>query len=164
MMTFNELWEIFKDEIPNRIQDHSGLNYFVTNRSKFEGWLKVEIVDILSKYSNEIYPEKDRIDIVFEDWAIELKTSNTNYRYEGVVNKTKNIKGNRESIIKDIDDLKNNDEYKNKAVLFIIFPLTLGKVDWEMHIEQISSNLKELKYKEFSFSNNVKSVLYFGLV
>lgn len=163
-MTFNELWEIFKEEIPNKIQYHSGLSYFVKNRSKFEGWLKVEIVDILSKYSNEIYPEKDRIDIVFEDWAIELKTSNTNYRYEGVVNKTRPITRNIESIIKDIDDLQNNHKYNNKAVLFIIFPLTLDKADWEVHISQIKTKVQELKYQEFSFNNDVKSVLYFGLV
>ena len=163
-MTFNELWEILKIEIPFKITNNLGLNHFITNRSKFEGWLKVETIEILSKYSNDIYPEKNRIDVVLENWAIELKTSNTNYRYEGVINKSRPTTKNIKSIIKDIDDLKSNNNYENKAVLFIIFPLTLNKTGWNTHISQIESNLKELRYHEFSFNNGVKSVLYFGLV
>lgn len=163
-MTFDKLWEIFNLEIPKKIEKHKGLNYFVFNRSKFEGWLKVEIIDILTNYTNDITPEKDRIDIVVEDWAIELKTSNTNYRYENVENKTRPITKNVSSIIKDIKDLEHNINYENKAVLFIIFPLDLNNSSWEQHIQKIENKLKELKSIEFNFENGVKSVLYFGLV
>jgi len=90
-MTFQELWNILEKEIPNKISQHNGLNFFIKNRAKFEGWFKVELCDILSKYTNNITPEKDRIDVVFDDWALELKTSNTNYRYENVKNKTRPI-------------------------------------------------------------------------
>lgn len=163
-MTFNELWDIFNIEIPEKIVNHKGLNYFVSNRSKFEGWLKVEIVDILTKYTNNITPEKDRIDIVVEDWAIELKTSNTNYRYDNVENKKRPVTKNVSSIIKDINDLEHNVNYENKAVLFIIFPLDLTTPSWNQHIQKIENELDELKFKEFSFENGVKSILYFGLV
>lgn len=91
-MTFNELWDIVEVEVPNTINNHEGLNFFIKNRSKFEGWFKVELCDILSKYTENVTPEKDTIDIVFDEWAIELKTANTNYRYEGVESKTKPIK------------------------------------------------------------------------
>lgn len=163
-MTFNELWEIFNIEIPQRILNSKGLNYFVSNRSKFEGWLKVEIIDILTKYTNNITPEKDRIDVVVEDWAIELKTSNTNYRYDNVENKTRPVTKNVSSIIKDIKDLEHNVNYDNKAVLFIIFSLDLNNLSWQQHIQKIENELVELKSKEFNFENGVKSVLYFGLV
>ena len=163
-MTFEELWNILEKEVPNKINEHNGLNFFVKNRAKFEGWLKVELCDILSKYTDNITPEKDRIDIVFDNWALELKTSNTNYRYEHVENKTRPITKNVKSIIKDILDLKNNSTYSNKAVVFIIFPLSKDTNDWNKHILKIKNELQELKEKEFSFKNGVNAILYCGLV
>lgn len=163
-MTFEELWNILEQEVPNKINQHDGLNFFIKNRAKFEGWFKVELCDILSKYTNNIIPEKDRIDIVFDDWALELKTSNTNYRYKDVENKTRPVTKNVMSIIKDIVDLRNNENYKNKAVVFIIFPLSKTTTDWDKHIAKINNELKELKEKEFSFKNGTSAVLYCGLV
>ena len=163
-MTFEELWKILEQEIPNKINRHNGLNFFIKNRSKFEGWFKVELCDILSKHTKNIIPEKDRIDIVFDDWALELKTSNTNYRYENIENKTRPVTKNVTSIIKDIKDLRNNENYKNKAVVFIIFPLSKTTKDWDKHISKIKRELKELKEKEFSFQNGVNAMLYCGLV
>ena len=163
-MRFENLWDILQKEIPEKIHQHNGLNFFVQNRAKFEGWLKVELCDILAKYTNNITPEKDRIDIVFDDWALELKTSNTNYRYAGVENKTRPITNNIESIIKDIRDLKSNTNYRKKAVVFIIFPLSKTTKDWVQHITKIKTELQELKEKEFSFKNGINGILYCGLV
>jgi len=163
-MTFAELWNVFEQEVPNKINNHDGLNFFMKNRAKFEGWFKVELCDILSKYTKNIIPEKDRIDIVFDDWALELKTSNTNYRYENVENKTRPITKNVTSIIKDIKNLRNNKNYKNKAVVFIIFPLSKTTKEWDKHILKIKNELQELKEKEFNFKNEVNAILYCGLV
>jgi len=163
-MTFEELWNILDQEVPNKINQHNGLNFFIKNRAKFEGWFKVELCDILSKYTNNITPEKDRIDIVFDDWALELKTSNTNYRYKGVENKTRPVTKNVNSIIKDIVDLRNNKNYKNKAVVFIIFPLSKITKNWDRHISKIEHELQELKEKEFSFESGTHAILYCGLV
>lgn len=163
-MTFEELWDILEQEIPNRIKQHDGLNFFVKNRAKFEGWFKVELCDILSKYTNNLTPEKERIDIVFDDWALELKTSNTNYRYEDVENKNKPVTKNVTSIIKDIVNLKNNKNYNQKAVVFIIFPLSKTTQGWNNHISEIKNKLQELKEKEFSFKNGTNAILYCGLV
>ncbi|SFV53908.1 hypothetical protein MNB_SM-7-985 [hydrothermal vent metagenome] len=163
-MTFDALWKILEKEIPNKINQHDGLNFFIKNRAKFEGWFKVELCDILSKYTNNITPEKDRIDIVFDNWALELKTSNTNYCYKDVENKTRPITKNIMSIMKDIIDLRDNKNYKNKAVVFIIFPLSKNTKDWNKHILKIKNELKELKEKEFSFKNGVNAILYCGLV
>jgi len=164
-MNFDELWNILKKDVPKKISENEGLNYFVVNRAKFEGWLKVEICDTLSKHTNNITPEKDRIDIVFDnEWALELKTSNTNYRYAGVINKHRPITKNIESIINDIQSLKNNKTYLKKAVVFIIFPLTNEKMEWHPHLLKIKNELQELNEKEFTFSNGIKAVLYCGLV
>ena len=120
--------------------------------------------DILSKYTNNITPEKNRIDIVFDNWALELKTSNTNYRYENVENKTRPVTKNVASIIKDIVDLRNNTNYGNKAVVFIIFPLSKTTQDWSKHILKIKNELQELREKEFSFQGGTNAILYCGLV
>ena len=163
-MTFEELWNILEKEVPNKINQHNGLNFFIKNRAKFEGWLKVELCDILSKHTNNITPEKDRIDIVFDNWVLELKTSNTNYRYENVENKTKPVTKNVTSIIKDIIDLRNNKNYNKKAVIFIIFPLSKTTEAWNEHISKISKELKELKEKEFNFKSGTSAIFYCGLV
>lgn len=163
-MTFNELWDILEDKVPHKINNHNGLNFFIKNRSKFEGWFKVELCDILSKHTKNITPEKDNIDIVFDNWALELKTSNTSYIYENVENKNKPITENVASIIKDIVDLRNNTNYENKAVIFIIFPLSKTTEGWNKHISKIQNELRELKEKEFSFQSGTNAILYCGLV
>lgn len=163
-MTFEELWNIIEQEVPSKINQHKGLNSFIKNRAKFEGWFKVELCDILSKYTNNITPEKDRIDIVFDDWALELKTSNTNYQYKDVENKTRPVTKNVTSIIKDIVDLEKNENYKNKAVVFIVFPLSKNTTNWDKHILKIKDELKELKEKEFSFESGTNAMLYCGLI
>lgn len=163
-MTFQELWDILEKEIPRKINQHDGLNYFIKNRAKFEGWFKVELCDILSKHTKNITPEKDRIDIVFDDWALELKTSNTNYRYENVENKTRPVTKNVTSIIKDITDLRNNKNYSKKAVVFIIFPLSKNTKEWEQHLVKIQNELQKLNEKEVFFKNGVSAMLYCGLV
>jgi len=163
-MKFEKLWKIIKKKIPKKINKHKGLNLFIENRAKFEGWFKVELCDILSKYTDNITPEKDRIDIVFDNWALELKTSNTNYRYKNVKNKNKPITKNIGSIIKDIKDLKDNENYSKKAVIFIIFPLDKTSFGWSQHIKKIKNELQVLEEKEFSFNNGIKAILYCGLV
>lgn len=159
-MTFDKLYEKIYTNIIPIIENKKGLNQFASERAKFEGWLKSEIIDIL--YNNNPIPEKDYIDVVFDDWALELKTTNTSYKYENVIDKTKPISDNVKKIINDIKSLKKNHKYKNSAVLFIVFPLELPNKNWEKHLNKIK--LEKLKHEEFSFQNGIKGILYFGLV
>jgi len=162
-ITFEKLAEfLFRDIIP-KLEKNNGLSVFAEERAKFEGWLKVELCESLSKYFPTIIPEKDRIDIVFLDWAIELKTVNTNYRYENVKNKIRPITKNIKGIIKDIKKLKSTD-YTNKAILFIVFPVIHNNKTWQTHFQKISNELNLYKHREFKFKNHVPGVMYFGLV
>jgi len=100
--------EITKDII-QKIESHRGISEFIKNLSKFEGWLKVEIVDSAIKLKcTEVIPEKNWIDITFKheskNYAIELKTINTNYQKK-YSRKIRPITKNIEGIIKDINDL-----------------------------------------------------------
>lgn len=169
--TFKELANIIFDGIIPKLEKNDGLAIFARNRSKFEGWLKVELCGILSRYFPTIIPEKeidkdrkDKIDITFDNWAIELKTVNTNYRgYGNVVNKQRPITKNIKGIINDIEKLKTTN-YVHKAVLFIVFPVTPDKKPWQNHLEKISKHLKKIEYREFKFKNNVPGIVYFGLI
>ncbi len=104
---FDDMWLKIVGSFIGKIQSHKGLEFFASNRNKFEGWMKVELCETLANSSNNIKPEKDRIDIVINDnFAIELKTINTNYRTENVKNKIRPITKNIDSVCSDIDKLK----------------------------------------------------------
>ena len=93
-MEFEDLTNLIFSEIKPKLGNNQGLSLFAKERAKFEGWLKVELCDSLSKYFGDVAPERNRIDITFGNWAIELKTINTNIRYENVKNKTRPITKN----------------------------------------------------------------------
>lgn len=90
-MEFLKIKEIVFNELKPKLENNNGLAIFAKERAKFEGWLKVELIEILSNYFNSITPENNWIDITFEEWAIELKTVNTNIRYPNVNNKQRPI-------------------------------------------------------------------------
>jgi len=161
---FKKLVEIVFDEMVPKLETNKGLTIFVRERAKFEGWLKVELCEILSKYFSSVIPEKDRIDIVFDNWAIELKTVNTNYRYHGVKNKTRPIKTNRKGVIKDIEKLSGMASPPNKAVLFVVYPVEHDHRYWSKHLGEILEKLSDIRYKEFRFRGGFPGVIYFGLV
>ncbi|MDO9028171.1 MAG: hypothetical protein Q7U68_04850 [Candidatus Roizmanbacteria bacterium] len=164
-MNFQELWDNVSQNIVDVLSTNTGLQFFAKNRAKFEGWMKVELCGVLSKYTSDIIPEKNRIDIVVENWAIELKTINTNYRCENVENKIRPITKNIQSVIDDINQLKNNSEYTNKAVAFIVFPLPQNNTDkWIQHIDKIKNELDAIKEIDFKFANNIRGRFYLGLI
>lgn len=132
----------------------------------------MEIVAFLNRHGDEnICPEKEtkkgkqKIDITSKNWAIELKTVNTNYSCKGVENKTKAITDNINGIIKDIEKLKRETiKNKNAAVIFIVFPLNLPKnKKWDEYLKRISKKLSCLKNVQFKVGE-VPVVLYIGKV
>lgn len=131
-MEFKDLTKLIFDEIKPKLENSQGLSIFAKERAKFEGWLKVELCDSLSKYFKDIAPERDKIDITFLNWAIELKTVNTNYRYKNVEIKTRPITMNVQGVIDDIENLKSTN-YDHKAILFVAFPVTHDNEYWQAH-------------------------------
>lgn len=163
-MKFEDLQELLFSNLNKIIKNHESLAIFASNRSKFEGWLKVELIQILKNHGcKDVLPEKERIDITFDNWALELKTCNTSYRYKGIVNKTRTITTNIQEILNDVESLKKT-TYDNKAVFFIVFPLESEKREWKQHIDKISKNCKDTKYLQFQFANNISGVMYMCLI
>ena len=162
-MEFEDLSNLIFNEIKPKLENNQGLSIFAKERAKFEGWLKVELCNSLSKYFKDVTPEKNRIDVTFENWAIELKTVNTNIRCENVKNKTRPITKNKQGVINDIKKLKSND-YTNRAILFVVFPIIHNNKNWQIQLQRISKLLREIKYVNFNFKNEIPGVIYFGSI
>ena len=163
---FTTLADIIFRELSKATAEHEGLEVFAIERAKFEGWVKVELVRILRKYSKSIVPEKEGVDIVADEWAIEIKTINTNYTCHLVKKKHRPITENVKGILEDIEKLKNYTKYKNRVVFFIVFPLPESAMNtWqEKHLSKIQANLRRLLSYRFKFKNNVPGVMYLGYV
>ena len=162
-MEFEDLDKLIFNEIKPKLENNQGLSIFAKERAKFEGWLKVELCDSLSKYFKDVAPERNRIDVTFENWAIELKTVNTNIRYENVKNKHRPITKNTQGVINDIKKLKSID-YTNKAILFVVFPIIHSNKNWQVQLQRISKLLREIKHVNFNFKDEIPGVVYFGSI
>ncbi len=93
-------------------------------RAKFEGWLKFELAQVISKEFKNVNIESSysdsnkKCDISFEKgdtlYYLELKTPNTSYKVDGIEDKTRPITDNINSIIDDIKKVGENDIKKLK--------------------------------------------------
>ena len=165
-MQFNTLADIIFRELAECISGHEGLEVFAVERAKFEGWVKVELVRILKSVFNRVVPEEEGIDVVAGEWAIEIKTVNTNYVHPMVKRKHRPITKNVEGVLEDIEKLRKNTRFKNKAALFIVFPLPENAMDtWQQkHLSKIMNELRNLASRRFRFRNGVPGVMYLGQV
>ncbi|EDM24610.1 hypothetical protein CMTB2_03803 [Caminibacter mediatlanticus TB-2] len=175
MFLGNKMNYIFRKiikEISKKINNKKGLEVFAIHRAKFEGWLKVEICDILLSFTQEVKVEYGKngkkIDIFFKynkcGYYIELKTINTSYKCNYVVRKNKPITNNLESVINDINKLKNL-KNGNKYIFFIVFLLPKNKVqsfEDNINFKEIESNVNKIESFNGKFSNNVPFKIYIG--
>ena len=162
-MEFEDLSRVVFDELKPKLEHHKGLSIFARERAKFEGWLKVELCDSLTKHFDDVTPEKERIDITSGNWAIELKTINTNIRFKNVRDKSRPITKNTQGVIDDIEKLRAS-KYPNKAVLFAVFPIWHSNENWQRQFRRINERLSDIKFIEFSFQGKIPGALYLGLV
>jgi hypothetical protein len=160
-MEFLEITKILFRGLKQKLENDKGLAVFAKERAKFEGWLKVVLVGILSDYFSDVVPENSRIDLTFGEWAIELKTMNTNIRYTNVKNKHRPITKNVDGVIKDITNLKSCDFLK-KGILFIVFPIEHENEYWQIQLNKIKNKLSRIEYMQFLFFNKIPGVIYFG--
>ena len=163
--SFDELADLVFSKLSALMAEHEGLEIFAVERAKFEGWVKVELVGILKRHFETVVPEAGGIDVVADDWAIELKTVNTNYRHPLAKSKTRPVTYNVKLVLRDIEKLRRTN-YPKKAVLFIVFPLPDKSLEkWEKtHLSKIRSKLRKLRHHGFEFRNGVPAIIYLGYV
>lgn len=167
-VTFDNLSKCLFERLPEHIQNESSLSIFAEQRAKFEGWLKVATCSSLTEGGFEgVIPEKHRIDVMFDGWAIELKTLNTNYRYSNAINKHRPITKNVQGVVDDIEALRASTKLEgiNKAVLFVVFPVEHDKIEWQNHLAKIRESLRgNIAYHSFKFNNGINGVIYLGQI
>jgi len=131
-------------------------------RSKFEGWLKFEILRNLHKKGLVVTPEGERFDILINyigiKYAIELKTVNMNYRISGIESKRKPVTKNFKSIEKDIEKIENS--AVPGKVIFIIFPIPAGDESFKKFIEKVQDKTGfSIKQKFLKINSDYEVVL-----
>ncbi len=137
--------------IENIITSHTRvLAVALRKRSKFEGWLKVELADQALEFgASQIefevpLPENNgQADLSFTynnvKYYVELKTPNTNWRLPGVLNLHRPITNNIDSIISDGRKLKSSNVHG--IVAFVMFPIPVGDNRWLDYYKKIANEL-----------------------
>ena len=119
-------------------------------RAKFEGWLKFEIAKEFQKSGKDTkveYPiAKGHVDLFADNCLIELKTPNTSYTCKGVDPKTRTITDNVNSIISDVDKLRNITEglSYDSFIAFVMFPIDTNK-KYMGHVNKIENHIQAQK-------------------
>lgn len=175
MIKEKELFELLKKKFIPILESKQALGIYTERRQQFEGWVQVELIDLLKEYRP--IPEKDNIDITIDnEWAIEIKVVSTNYQafYNDVYGYrlhiprgARNITDQKLSIINDIEKLHQfSNNYNNCAILLIVFPLLDNNLKWMRHDSEKSNlqiyDLIKFDHVNFSFFNNIDGILYFG--
>jgi len=171
-MEIQELIDLTAKELIQRIEGSRGLAVFAKRRAKFEGWLKVELIDLLLKNGvKNVVPEVGLIDVSFGEVAIELKTVNTNYRDGIAENLTRPITKNIADVVEDIKNHrgKKSIEFLYKYVIFVVFPIgEKDEIGWKTHLQKINDELGEschpYPFKFHGTKNSVSGRLYYGRV
>lgn len=118
-------------------------------RAKFERYLQAVLALRLKKKYEDTEIEysvgEKHIDIYANNTCIELKTPNTNYTVTGVVDKTRPITKNIQSIIEDIQKLRNLG-VGNGVVAFVLFPVTPDNDDYKQHVNKVISKLGNVHF------------------
>jgi CCR4-NOT transcriptional regulation complex NOT5 subunit len=169
---FKQVLETILDDLKTKLENSKGIDVFVKKRAKFEGWLKVEIVNILCNRipdkTDKIIPEKYHVDIVFDDSALELKTVNTSYRRKGVENKIRPLTFNIDQLTADIKKLRylQKGDIKNKAVLFVVFPLPENSIEEfeAKHLTKLSVEKQDIMYRQFNTISGITNRIYCVIV
>ena len=121
------------------------LSIAISQRAKFEGWLKFELAAELKQRYLDTRVEESvnglHIDIHSNKSLIELKTPNTSYSTKGCVNRICTITDNINGIISDIHKLCSiiPRPYNNGYVAFVMFPVDAKK--YQYHINRVINHL-----------------------
>ena len=134
-------------------------------RAKFEGWLKFEIAKEFQESGKDTkveYPiAKGHVDLFADNCLIELKTPNTSYTCKGVDPKTRPITDNVNSIISDVDKLRNITEglSYDSFIAFVMFPIDTNK-KYMGHVNKIENHIQAqgLKITKAQRTVRIKSI------
>ena len=169
------------NNLKNLIEEKPVLSLFCKKNRNFEAWVKVEICELIMKYTEDIIPEfktdpQDKyspvidINVDNKNWGVELKTIPTMYRKEDSEVNKRNLDNDIKGVITDIKNMiKYN--FLNKAVVFIVYPYD-SKFDNNQlkKIEDFLNPLREVHniiddYLDFDFKDSkLSGRIYFKIL
>ncbi len=125
----------------------------VRQRTKFEGWLKLELAcraekegasSVMVEASFDEGSGRSDIAFYFDNirYDLELKTPNTNWRVPGVAKRTRPITKNVASIVQDARKLEGCSG--QGIVAFVLFPVPQGDNRWRHYLQRISHELENV--------------------
>jgi len=166
-MEFERLARLILDGLVLRLTNHRGLTAVARERAVFEGWLKVELCQVLLEAGHDPEPDAHKIDVGCGDWGINVRTVTTNIPHEKARNVKRSMTKNVELLIKDILRLTNPGRsagFPKRGMVFVVYPLTHDNERWQtIHWGQISGEVTRLEHRSFQFASGLPGVLYFGL-
>jgi hypothetical protein len=152
------------------IQDREDLiSLAIRQRAKFEGWLKFELAcralrEGATQVVLEAPTDAGRADVSFkldhQLCVVELKTSNTNWRIEGINPTTRPITKNIQSIIADVSKLRRS----GGVIVFVLFPIPRDDQRWITYLQRIADETSlvlsaEANSEIVSFSGGIEAGL-----
>lgn len=152
------------------IESNKAIALLVEERAKFEGWLKVQVIQGLISIGvdkKQIIPERNnRVDVTFThrdlSYAIELKTVSTSYFYDDA-RRNDGRMNNIDYLFYDAEKLKNLD-YDKKLLLFVVYPFDRNNkrhnLEWQLHRNRFKGIAKITYEHNIDFINGLKGVLY----
>lgn len=161
------------DKLARLVENHVGVAHLLMNRKRFEGWMQVEVVRLLSEAGiQDINVENINrsgagyYDISYHDkagnlWAIELKVlTNNNPSWDPL----KSTPGPMQRVYEDADNLNLDANVDHKVVLFVAYPVSHDYVYWQAKLRELTAKgFFELCHREFSLEfreHRIYGVLY----
>lgn len=131
----------------------SVLQVALRQRAKFEGWLKVELAHALeqrgvrAELEASVGGTSHRADIKIrspggEQFLIVLKTVNTNFRFPGVVERTRPITKNISGVIEDATKVRAASPLITGLLVFPVFPVAS---DEGHRVRQLAEHVKRIE-------------------
>ncbi len=166
-MDFDKLCTTVFEGLKPVLESHPGLGVYARERSRFDGWLQVELVRVLQEKGLKPEPDKDKADVALGAWGLAVRSINTNIPCDQAQSKTRPIAKNIETLVKDIWKLTNpgrSSAFSKRAILFAVFPTTHDNERWQdIHFRRIRDELNRVEHLPFEFSGGVSGVIYLGL-
>jgi hypothetical protein len=133
------------------------LKLALEQRSKFEGWLKIELSHALSPCAELVRIEQEydsdagspRADLAVHTGAnggwhlIMLKTVNTSFRFLDVEPRTRPITNNIRGVIEDVEKLRSRPEDVAAYLLFTMFPVAADPEKRASQVEPYLARVQE---------------------
>lgn len=161
------------NKLAKMVENHVGVAHLLINRKRFEGWMQVEVVRLLSEAGiEEITVESINrsgtgyYDISYRDkagnlWAVELKVlTNKNLSWDPM----QSTPGPMDRVYADADNMNSDDKVDHKILMFLAYPVVNNSARWLEKLKGLNARgYSEICKRDFSLEfrkRHIFGVLY----